>query len=166
MEIGDAFRSRIEGRIGEAIEKYFDGGFSGHVTVIRSGSRFSADCMICLDTGMALQATADGQEPIRHSMSPPNASKSVCGVTSVGSGLIMPGRQRFGAGPTSPKGVAPMADDEEVPENYAPAIVAESTIRLKTCRWRRPSSNSIPRTARLCFSQCRQRPGQHRLPSL
>ena len=33
MEIGDAFRSRIEGRIGEAVDKYFDGGFSGHVTV-------------------------------------------------------------------------------------------------------------------------------------
>ena len=49
MEIGDAFRSRIEGRIGEAIVKYFDGGFSGHVTVEKSGSRFSADCMIRLD---------------------------------------------------------------------------------------------------------------------
>lgn len=64
MEIGDAFRSRIEGRIGEAIDKYFDGGFSGHVTVEKSGSRFSADCMIRLDTGMSLQATGEAQEPI------------------------------------------------------------------------------------------------------
>ena len=51
MEIGDAFRNRIEGRIGEAIDKYFDGGFSGHVNVIKSGSRFTADCMIHLDFG-------------------------------------------------------------------------------------------------------------------
>src|SRR5258705_12004324 len=64
MEIGDAFRSRIEGRIGEAIDKYFDGGFSGHVTVEKSGSRFSADCMIRLDTGMSLQTTGEAQEPI------------------------------------------------------------------------------------------------------
>ena len=63
MEIGDAFRTRIEGRIGEAIDKYFDGGFSGHVNVIKSGSRFTADCMIHLDSGMALQATGDAQEP-------------------------------------------------------------------------------------------------------
>ena len=33
MEIGDAFRSKIEGRVGEAIGKYFDGGYSGSVTV-------------------------------------------------------------------------------------------------------------------------------------
>src|SRR4051794_9247871 len=63
MEIGDAFRARIEGRIGEAVEKYFGGGYSGHVTVLKSGSRFSADCMIHLDSGMALQATGDSQEP-------------------------------------------------------------------------------------------------------
>jgi ribosomal subunit interface protein len=63
MEIGDAFRTRIEGRIGEAIDKYFDGGFSGRVNVVKSGSRFTADCMIHLDSGMELQATGDAQEP-------------------------------------------------------------------------------------------------------
>ena len=50
-------------RVGEAIDKYFDGGFSGHVTVIKSGSRFSADCMIRLDCGASLQATGDAQDP-------------------------------------------------------------------------------------------------------
>src|ERR687887_2460822 len=64
MEIGDAFRTRIEGRIGEAIDKYFDGGFSGHVTVEKSGSRFAADCMVRLDTGISLQTTGEAQEPI------------------------------------------------------------------------------------------------------
>ena len=43
MEIGDSFRSRIEERIVEAVSKYFDGGFSGHVTVEKNGSRFAAD---------------------------------------------------------------------------------------------------------------------------
>jgi len=63
MEIGDAFRSRIEDRIGEAIDKYFDGGFSGHVTVEKSGSRYAADCMIRLDSVISLQATGEAQEP-------------------------------------------------------------------------------------------------------
>ncbi len=63
MEIGDAFRSRIERRIGDAIDKYFDGGFSGHVTVEKNSSHFSADCMVHLDTGMALQAAGEAQEP-------------------------------------------------------------------------------------------------------
>ena len=39
MDIGDAFRSRIEERIGDVIGKYFDRGYSGHVTVEKQGSR-------------------------------------------------------------------------------------------------------------------------------
>ena len=38
MDVGDAFRIRINDRIGEAIGKYFDRGFSGHVTVVKAGS--------------------------------------------------------------------------------------------------------------------------------
>ena len=63
MEIGDSFRSRIEERIVEAVDKYFDGGFSGHVTVEKNGSRFSADGVVHLDTGMTLQAAGQAQEP-------------------------------------------------------------------------------------------------------
>ena len=65
MDIGDAFRARIVARIGETIEKYFDGGFSGHVTVVKSGSRYTADCMIHLDSGAALQATGEPRRSTR-----------------------------------------------------------------------------------------------------
>ena len=44
MEIGESFRQRIEDNIGLAVTKYFDGGYSGQVTVEKSGSRFAADC--------------------------------------------------------------------------------------------------------------------------
>jgi ribosomal subunit interface protein len=132
MEIGDAFRSRIEGRIGEAIDKYFDGGFSGHVTVEKSGSRFSADCMIRLDTGMSLQATGESQEPIsafdvaaerfekrlrryKRRLKEHHSNDSDSEQVDVAYRVM-----------------AAVSDDEEVPENYAPAIVAESTMRLKT----------------------------------
>src|SRR5690606_8042663 len=63
MEIGDAFRSKIEGRIDEAVGKYFDGGYGGSVTVEKSGSRFSADCLVHLDTGISLQAAGQAQDP-------------------------------------------------------------------------------------------------------
>ena len=33
IEVGEALRERISGRILESLEKYFDGGFSGHATV-------------------------------------------------------------------------------------------------------------------------------------
>lgn len=62
IDIGDAFRGHAESRVGEALSKYFDGGFNGHVTVSRDGSGFRTDCAIHLDTGIVLQAEGRGQE--------------------------------------------------------------------------------------------------------
>jgi ribosomal subunit interface protein len=132
MDIGDAFRLRIENRIGEAVEKYFDGGFSGRVTVEKTGSRYTADCNIHLDSGIALQATGAAQEPLpafdtaaeriekrlrrykRKLKSHPDGSAAETidlayrVVTSVAD------------------------DDEEIPADYAPVVVAESTLTLRT----------------------------------
>jgi ribosomal subunit interface protein len=63
MDIGDAFRVRIEDRMNEALAKYFDRGADGHVTVEKSGARFTTDCMLHLDSGIVLQATGEAQEP-------------------------------------------------------------------------------------------------------
>ncbi|RUM96532.1 ribosome-associated translation inhibitor RaiA [Pseudaminobacter arsenicus] len=133
MDIGDAFRTRIEGRIGEAIEKYFDGGFSGHVTVVKSGSRFSADCMIRLDTGTSLQAAGEAQEP---------TAAFDAAAERFEKRLRRYKRRLKSYSPKGGNGVAtdiaytvmaPLADDEEeLPGDYAPAIVAESSVTLKT----------------------------------
>lgn len=45
-----------------ALEKYFDGGFTGHVTIEREGSGFRTDCAIHLDTGIVLQVNGFGQD--------------------------------------------------------------------------------------------------------
>ncbi|MGE0503751.1 MAG: ribosome-associated translation inhibitor RaiA [Rhizobiaceae bacterium] len=133
MDIGDAFRSRIEERIGDAVGKYFDGGFSGHVTVSKNGSRFTADGTIRLDTGMTLQATGMAQQPtIAFDEAAERLEKRLRRY-----------KRRLKAHPDgSAKAAAidisytvmsPVADEEEeVPEDYAPAIVAESTLRLET----------------------------------
>jgi len=62
MDIGDALRGRVEAVIGEAIDKYFDGGYDGHVTIEREGSGFQADCTIHLDTGIVLRAAGTGHD--------------------------------------------------------------------------------------------------------
>jgi ribosomal subunit interface protein len=137
MEIGDAFRVRIDDRIKAAVDKYFDGGFSGHVTVEKSGSRFSADCMVRLDTGMTLQATGQAQDP--------QAAFDAAG-DRIEKRLRRYKRRlkSYDSGPDPMDGIdrpdmvdyrvmAPVADeDDEVPEDYAPAIVAESTLSLRT----------------------------------
>lgn len=131
MDIGEAFRIRIEQRIGEAVGKYFDGGFAGHVTVEKAGSRFGADCLLHLDTGTVLQAGGEAQDP--------NAAFDVAAERiekrlrrykrrlkehPVGSGDGLDIAYRV---------VEPMGDDEEeVADDSAPTIVAESKMPLRT----------------------------------
>jgi ribosome hibernation promoting factor len=62
IDIGDALRGHVEGRVGDAIEKYFDGGYDGHITIEREGSGFRSDCTIHLDTGIVLRAEGAGQD--------------------------------------------------------------------------------------------------------
>jgi ribosomal subunit interface protein len=133
MEIGEAFRSRIEGRIGETIEKYFGGGFSGHVTVEKSGPRFSADCVIFLDTGMGLQATGHAYDPQaafeaasdRIETRMRRYKRKLRSYDNAANGRDEDIAYRVMA-------PAVAEEDEEVPEDYAPAVVAESTLSLKT----------------------------------
>ena len=58
MKLGESLTARIEERIEGSVGKYFDGGHTGHVTVEKQGSFFEADCMVHLDTGIVLQASA------------------------------------------------------------------------------------------------------------
>jgi ribosomal subunit interface protein len=131
MEIGDAFRMRITERIGEAIGKYFGGGFSGRVTMEKNGSRFIADCVISLDSGQMLQATGQAQDPN--------------GAFDAAADRIETRLRRYkrrlkshAAGPRDGQEdvayrlVAPLAaGEDDVPEDYAPAIVAESNVSLR-----------------------------------
>jgi len=133
MEIGDALRTRITTRIGEAVSKYFDGGYSGHVTVMKSGSRFSADCMVYLDSGLALQASGGSQEPVA-------AFEEAADHFEKRMRRYKRKLKSHGTGPGNGAAtdvaytvVAAVGDeDDAVPEDFAPAIVAESTMSLKT----------------------------------
>jgi ribosomal subunit interface protein len=56
LDVGDALRERIRDRIAEAMGKYFDGCYSGHVTVARDGFGFRTECAIHLDSKITLHA--------------------------------------------------------------------------------------------------------------
>jgi ribosomal subunit interface protein len=62
LDVGDALRERISARIGEALGKYFDGGYSGHATVERDGSGFRTECAVHLDSKVTLHAEASGPD--------------------------------------------------------------------------------------------------------
>jgi ribosomal subunit interface protein len=58
LDVGEALRGRINDRIAEAMAKYFDGGYSGHLTLAKDGFGFRAECAIHLDSRITLHAEA------------------------------------------------------------------------------------------------------------
>ena len=58
LDVGEALRAHINSRISEAMSKYFDGGYSGHVTVAREGPGFHTECAVHLDSKITLRSEA------------------------------------------------------------------------------------------------------------
>jgi len=61
LDLGDALRERIRNRIAETVGKYFDGGYSGHVTLAKDGFGFRTECALHLDSKVTLRA--EGMAP-------------------------------------------------------------------------------------------------------
>jgi ribosomal subunit interface protein len=56
ISIGDALRGRVTERTEEVLRKYFDGNYSGHITLSKDGFGFRTDCALHLDSGITLEA--------------------------------------------------------------------------------------------------------------
>lgn len=133
MEIGDSFRQRIEDQIGEAVTKYFDGGYSSQVIVEKSGPRFSADCKVHLDTGIVLHAAGQANDPqLSFDAAAERIEKRLRRYKRK--------LKDHHAGPQG-NGNAEVAytvmdaipdEEDELPEDFAPTIVAESSKQLRT----------------------------------
>lgn len=132
MDIGDSFRSRIEDRVDEIVGKYFKGGFSGQITVLKDGSRFSADCLLHLNSGATLHAAGEAQEaPLAFDRAADRLEKRLRRY-----------KRRLKEHPTGTEAnsvdvsytvmAALPDDDDEIAEDFAPAVVAESSVALRT----------------------------------
>ncbi len=134
MEIGDSFRSRIEDQIEQAVTKYFDGGYSSLVTVEKSGSRFSSDCKLHLDTGAVLHANGAANEP--QAAFDAAAERIEKRLRRYKRRLKdhHNGNGHLGATEVAYTVMDSFSDehDDEVPEDFAPTIVAETTKKLQT----------------------------------
>jgi ribosomal subunit interface protein len=134
MDIGDAFRTRIEDRIDDALSKYFDRGADGHVTVEKAGSRFTTDCTLHLNSGIVLQATGEALDP--------QASFDVAAERIEKRLRRYKRRLKSHHGSSAAERMeeyayrvleaVPDTDDETVPDNYAPVVVAETSLALST----------------------------------
>jgi ribosomal subunit interface protein len=137
LDVGEALRQRVSDRIADALGKYFDGGWSGHVTVAREGSGYRSDCALHLDSGTVLQAHGDAQDPY---------SSADAAVERIETRLRRH-KDRFkrhppgggGNGERPPSGAeiaaltvlaAPAEGDLDRLEGWSPTVVAEATTNL------------------------------------
>ena len=58
ISVGEALRDRVNDRTDEVLRKYFDGNYSGHITLSKDGFGFRTDCALHLDSGITLEADA------------------------------------------------------------------------------------------------------------
>jgi ribosomal subunit interface protein len=62
ISIGEALRGRVSDRTEEVLRKYFDGNYSGHITLSKDGFGFRTDCALHLDSGITLEAESNAAD--------------------------------------------------------------------------------------------------------
>jgi ribosomal subunit interface protein len=141
ISVGDALRGRVSERTEEVLRKYFDGNYTGHITLSKDGFGFRTDCALHLDSGITLEADSIAADA----------------YASADQALLMiekrlrryksrlkdrSARKAYAASAQMAEIVAPMLDapsyvieppaegDDEV-IGYNPVIIAEATTSLK-----------------------------------
>ena len=62
ISVGEALRDRVSERTDEVLRKYFDGNYSGHITLSKYGFGFKTDCALHLDSGVTLEAESNAAD--------------------------------------------------------------------------------------------------------
>jgi ribosomal subunit interface protein len=142
IDVGEALRTRINARVGEAMAKYFDGGFSGHVTIGKEGFGFRTECVIHLDSGIVLEADALAADAYasadQAAMRLEKRLRRYKGrlkdhqATRIdGQSFDQQALDRTSVDAASYVIAAPAHDSEEEVTEWNPVIIAESTTTLK-----------------------------------
>jgi putative sigma-54 modulation protein len=138
LDIGEALRGHISGRIVEALSKYFDGGYSGHVTVEKEGFGFRTECAIHLDSGITLHTEANAADA--YASADQAALRIEKRLRRYKSRLKDRHAARVnGAAATDVAGIdapsyvieAPSHETDDEVTEFNPVIIAESTTKLK-----------------------------------
>jgi len=141
ISVGEALRKRVSERTDEVLRKYFDGNYSGHITIGKDGFGFRTDCALHLDTGITLEADSNATDAYasadaallmiekrlrryKSRLKDRSARKAYAASAALA--------ELNGAALDAPSYVieAPTEGDDEVTE-YSPVIIAEATTALK-----------------------------------
>jgi ribosomal subunit interface protein len=137
LDIGEALRGRVGDRVAEAVAKYFNRGYSGHVTVGKDGFGFRTECAVHLDSGVTFRAEAMAADA--YASADQAAERIEKRLRRYKRWLKDRAATRKGDGGTTPAGLdaqsyviaAPEQDIDEEAAEYNPVIIAESTTTLE-----------------------------------
>lgn len=135
ISVGDALRGRLSERTDEVLRKYFQGNYSGHITLSKDGFGFRTDCALHLDSGVTLEAESNAADA----------------YASADQALIQiekrlrrykerlkdrSARKHAGSEASLPIDapsyiIEALADGEDEPTGYNPVIIAEATTSLR-----------------------------------
>ena len=141
ISIGEALRDRVSERTEEVLRKYFDGNYSGHITLSKDGFGFRTDCALHLDSGITLEADSNASDAYasadqallmmekrlrryKNRLKDRSARKAYAASAALAE-LDAPTLD-------APSYVieAPAHDEDEV-DGYSPVIIAEATTALR-----------------------------------
>ena len=141
ISVSEALRGRIGERTEEVLRKYFDGNFSGHITLSKDGFGFRTDCALHLDSGITLEAESNAADAYasadaallmiekrlrryKSRLKDRSARKTYAASAALA--------ELNGQALDAPSYVieAPAEGDEEL-TGYSPVIIAEATTALK-----------------------------------
>jgi ribosomal subunit interface protein len=132
ISVSETLRVRISDRTDDVLRKYFDGNFSGHVTIGKDKAGFRTDCMLHLDSGTTLEADSTATDAYA------SADQALLQIEKRLRRYKSRLKDRSArkahaenaalASLDAPSYVieAPVADDEEI-EAFNPVIIAEAT---------------------------------------
>jgi ribosomal subunit interface protein len=133
IDVGDALRERVSRRIAEAMGKYFDGGYSGHVTLERDGFGFRTECAIHLDSKITLHA--EGMAADAYASADQAALRIEKRLRRYHRRLKDHRPERLNAHAVMDAAsyviAAPQEEGEAEIDGFTPVIIAESTTALK-----------------------------------
>jgi len=132
MDIGEALRERISARVVEALNKHFQGAYSGHATVSRDGFGFRTECAIHLASGITLEADALAADAYA------SADQAVSRIEKRLRRYQRRLKDRHSARADAAAAfeansyvlTSPDAESEEEAAEFNPAVIAESTTTL------------------------------------
>jgi ribosomal subunit interface protein len=133
LDVGGALRDRINARIAEAMSKYFDGGYSGHLTLARDGFGFRTECAIHLDSKITLHA--EGMASDAYASADQAALRIEKRLRRYHRRLKDHRAERADGRPAIEAAsyviAAPEHGDDTEIDGFTPVIIAESTTTLK-----------------------------------